>query len=169
MFNKFVRSLLFVSSFFPLEVVSFLLLFESRRCLAYAILVFGILGLGGAFFCLSQAQKISPLTIDVAHYRRRDDEAMSYIVTYLVPFLGFSFSGWQGVAAVGIFFATLAILYINSNMIHINPMLNLVGYHLYEITTASGKTCSLLTRKPLRKEPLSVIDLAEGIYLEKRR
>ena len=47
---------------------------------------------------------------------------------------------------------TLAILYVHSNMIHINPMLNLFGYHLYEITLVEGETYALLTGRRISRK-----------------
>jgi hypothetical protein len=62
----------------------------------------------------------------------------------------------------------IGMLYINSNMIHINPMLNLFGYHLYEVTLEDGDVHSLVTRRRVRyKETLTVIRLGDEILFEK--
>lgn len=54
-------------------------------------------------------------------------------------------------------------------MIHINPMLNLEGYHLYEVTLGDGAIHSLITRRKIKKgERLSVIKLGADILLEKK-
>ena len=86
--SALVRLLLFISSYFPLALVSFLLLFECYLYLATVILVVGAIGLIGTFFYLHQAQRLSSHTVAVDQVERRDGEAMSYIVTYLVPFSG---------------------------------------------------------------------------------
>jgi hypothetical protein len=94
---------------------------------------------------------------------------MSYIASYLIPFVALPFSGWQQGIALLILIVVLGIVYVNSNMIHINPMLNLLGYHLYEITVEDSKeTYSLITRRRMgRGETLHLIDIGEGIFLEK--
>jgi hypothetical protein len=94
---------------------------------------------------------------------------MSYIVTYIIPFLAVPFNGWEQGIALLIFFLVLCILYVNSNMVHINPMLNLAGYRLYEITLDDGAVHSLITRRRIvRGESLSVIKLGEDILMEKK-
>ena len=95
---------------------------------------------------------------------------MSYIVTYVIPFMAVPFSDWQQGMALSIFFVVLGILYVNSNMIHINPMLNLGRYHLYEVTLEDGGMHSLITHQRVaRGQSLSVIKIGEDILLEKRK
>jgi len=94
---------------------------------------------------------------------------MAYIVTYIIPFLVIPFHGWKEGIALTIFFVVLGILYVNSNMIHINPMLNLCGYHLYEITDEDGGVHSLLARRSIRhRETINAAKLGDEILLEKR-
>jgi hypothetical protein len=119
---------------------------------------------------LRYAQKIGAFKVKVAAVQRRDGDAMSYIVSYVIPFMSVPFSGWEQGVALSIFFVVLSILYVNSNMIHINPMLNLAGYHLYEVTLEDGGVHSLISnRRVARGQPLSVIKIGEDILLEKRK
>ncbi len=71
---------------------------------------------------------------------------MSYIVTYIIPFLSVAFSDWQQAVALAVFFIILGFLYVNSDMIHINPTLNFFLYRLYEVTLEDGSTYSLIAR-----------------------
>src|SRR5579885_2003308 len=165
-----VRILLFLSSYFPLALVFFVLLFGCHFRIAVGILATGTLGLSAMFVFFRSVQKLAPFTIRVKQIQRRDGEAMSYIVTYLIPFLAVPFSTWQEGVALSIFFAVLAVLYVHSNMIHINPMLNLSGYHLYEVTVEDGGVYTLITRRRVgRADSPSVVKLDEEILLEKNR
>jgi hypothetical protein len=93
---------------------------------------------------------------------------MAYIVTYIIPFLAIPFGGWKEGIALSIFFVVIGILNVNSNMIHINPMLNLSGYHLYEVTLENGDVHSLVTRRRIRhRETLTAVRLGDDILLEK--
>lgn len=93
---------------------------------------------------------------------------MSYVVSYIIPFLSTPFNGWQQGIALTMFFGMLGILYINSAMIHINPMLNLVGYHLYEAVLDDGITYSLIARKRVgRGQILSVVKIGDDILMAK--
>lgn len=161
-----VRLLLFLSSYFPLAMIFFVLFVQKNRSSALAVLVVGVLGLVGMLVYLWTATTLSPFPVKVQHLQRRDSEAMSYVVSYLVPFLSIPFSGWQQGVALSIFFLMLSILYINSGMIHINPMLNLLGYKIYEIEDAEGGTHAVVSRRRIsRGETLSVIKIDEDILL----
>jgi hypothetical protein len=168
--SPLIRFLLFLSSYFPLALIFFFLFFNHRPRLAASILSVGTLGLIGMAIYLRYAQKIGAFKVKVAAVQRRDGDAMSYIVSYVIPFMSVPFSGWEQGVALSIFFVVLSILYVNSNMIHINPMLNLAGYHLYEVTLEDGGVHSLISnRRVARGQPLSVIKIGEDILLEKRK
>jgi len=72
---------------------------------------------------------------------------MSYIVTYLVPFLDVKFTELDNVIGLGIIFLVLGILYVNLNMVYINPVLNLVGFHIFDTRTADDRPMVLITRR----------------------
>lgn len=94
---------------------------------------------------------------------------MSYIASYVIPFLAVPFNGLEQALSLIIFFIVLGVIYVNSNMIHINPMLNIIGYTLYDVTLESGSTHSLITRRHIvRGESLSVVKIGEDILMEKR-
>ncbi|HZU42958.1 MAG TPA: hypothetical protein VE994_09825 [Terriglobales bacterium] len=158
-----------MSSYFPLSLIFFVTLVHDHWRIAIAILVIGSLGLLWMLIYLQAAQRLGAIPITIVAFQRRDAEAMAYIVTYIIPFLVIPFHGWKEGIALAIFFVVLGILYVNSNMIHINPMLNLFGYHLYEITADDGGVHSLLARRTIRhKESLTVVKLGDDILLEKR-
>ena len=162
------RLLLFISSYFPLSLI-FFILFVAKHCwVSLSILLVGVIGLFGMVIYLQTANGIAPIQVKVVGVQRCDGEAISYIVSYVIPFLAIPFNGWQQGIALSIFFLVTGILYINSNMIHINPMLNLIGYHVYEITLEDSGVYSLIARRRIKRgEVLRIITLAEHIFLEK--
>ena len=162
------RLLLFLSSYFPLSLIFFVILVQEHRYVAIAILALGAGGLLWMLLYLRKAQSLGAVQVKIAGFQRRDTEAMAYIVTYIIPFLVIPFHGWKEGISLSIFFVVLGVLYVNSNMIHINPMLNLFGYHLYEITTEDGGVHSLLARRSIRhQETITVVKLGDDILLEK--
>lgn len=164
-----IRLLLFLSSYFPLTVIMFVLLLSKNAVLATSILTLGILGICGVGLYLLIVRRINPISIEVVQVRRRDGEAMSYIVTYLLPFLAVPFGNFEQAVSMGIFFLVLAVLYVNSDMIHINPMLNLLGFHVYEIELKNGEIHSIITRRRVRRgQTVSAVKAAEDIFLEIR-
>jgi len=79
----------------------------------------------------------------------RDADLAGYLVGYLLPFVGAVAVDWQDVLAFVLFFAFVGIIYVNSRMIYVNPLLAIAGYHLYEVqaTTdlAQKRDAGLLT------------------------
>lgn len=165
-----LRYLLFVSSYFPLALIFFLLFIEQQPIWAGIVLAIGLLGfIIMLVFFLQLAPRLAPIQEKVTSLQGRDGEAMGYIASYLIPFVAIPFGGWQQGVALLIFIGVLSIVYVNSNMIHINPMLNLVGYHLYEITIEHSESPHVLItrRRVVRGEILRLIDVGSGIFLEK--
>jgi len=162
------RVLLFLSSYLPLTIIFFVLYSDKQFWLGLSALSLGLIGFLGLLVLLRWERDFSPIQVKVHSVQRKDGEAMSYIVTYFIPFLAIPFSDWQQAVALSTFLIVLGILYINSNMIHINPMLNLMGYHIYELTLEDGDKRSLVTKRRIRQNAqLSVIVLGEEILMEK--
>jgi hypothetical protein len=165
--SVFTRLLLFLSSYFPLTVIFFVLFLTKNRTVAILVLTMGVVGLIGIALYLHTARRLNPTSVKVASLQRRDAEAMSYIVTYIIPFLAIPFQTLAEALSLGVFFFVLGVLYVNSNMIHINPTLNLSGYRLYEITLETGAVHSLITRRVVvRGDMVKVVKAGEGILLE---
>lgn len=118
---------------------------------------------------LRHASTLNAIKVKVKVHQRKDGEAMSYILTYLVPFVALPSDGWEKLVSLLVFFLVLALLYINSNMIHVNPMLNIFGYRIYELSMDDGAIHALITRRRvIRGSEIKVIEIDEDIYLEKK-
>ena len=127
----------------------------------------GVIGLIGIIVYLGFAHRLNTMKVKVESVLRRDGEAMSYIVTYLLPFIALPSGNAASCISLGVFLAVLVVLYMNSDMMHINPMLNLIGYHIYEITLQDGETRALISRRRARKgREANVIHMSDDIFLE---
>ena len=146
--SLFVRCLLFISSYFPLTVIFGILLWEKHLLLASIILLIGLSGLVILFlYFILIAPRRAKSHETITELDRHDGDVLSYVASYLVPFVSLDLTGAQ-LWAVIVFLAVLLIIYVNSNMIYINPMLNILGYHLYEVKIAQNETSFyLLTRQ----------------------
>ncbi len=166
----FVRWMLFVSSYFPLTVIFWILFITQQPLYAWIILGIGLVGLiGMLIYFFGIVAKMTPIQEKVTGRQIRDGDVMGYIASYLLPLVTFPLNGWQQIAILLVFLAVLGIVYINSDMIRINPMLNLLGYHLYEITVENGpESYSLITRRQVKRgETIRLVDVGRGIFWEK--
>lgn len=169
-----VRCVFFISSYFPLTLIFFVMLLNNKGIggLIAAICVLAV-GVGSIIFLYmtieSKRHKKTGFHRKAVEVRGRDGDVMSYIASYIVPFVTFSLDGWQSIFALVVFLLVLAILYVNSNMMYINPMLSLVGYHLYEVVLEQDETPHYLVARshPKRDRTLFLVKMSEGVFLEK--
>ncbi len=167
------RWMLFVSSYFPLAVIIAILFFQEQRILALSFL---FVGLAGLLFLLGyfyiKAHRLSYERHKILSRHARGGEVMGYIASYIFPFVTFPLSGWQQIVSLLIFIGILGVVYVNSeDMLRINPTLNLLGYHLYEVTIEGGKdSYALITRRTIDQgETLHMTLIGHGIFLESIR
>ncbi len=167
--NVPTRIMLFLSSYLPLSLIFFLLFLDNSVLLASFSLLAGISGLVWTLLYLKKANKLVPSREEVAEVSKRDSEVVGYIVGYLVPFVTVPFESLAQALALSVFVLVICFIYVNSNMIYLNPTLGLLGYRLYEVTLEGGGTHFLVTRsRVVRRQVLYVVKNGENILLEKR-
>jgi hypothetical protein len=164
------RIAMFLSSYAPL----FALLAYTNRHVRWAWVILGavaVLSLAGlAVVMLSKRDERGPRLL-VAHARPQDGDVLAYIATYLIPFLGLDLSKRDDVVVLCAFLVVLMLVYVNSNMLFVNPVLSLAGYHSFEIEDPEGHAYVLLARRP-DLDPGSVLRPAQVtryLRLEVRR
>jgi hypothetical protein len=143
---------------------------SDNRYLAGGLAIVAVFSVVVLFVFLRAARKLAADKIKVDSVLSRDGDAMSYIVTYLLPFLAVKLSDVTDVASLGIVLLVIAILYVNSNMIYTNPVLNIVGYHIFEIQDDEGKTTALICKRAYIRtgSEIDVISLGDYVLLEKK-
>ena len=172
MASKLTRGVLFLSSYFPLVLI-FCILQLGKWPLWAVALLFGVFGIGSLlgtwFYFWFMRHRGYVERKKVINFSKRDSEVMSYIASYLIPFVTFPLDTLQQLAAVFVFIVVLLTIYVRSNMIYINPVLNVVGYHLYEVEIEhSQQPHYFIARKPLeRNREVRFVRLSDDIYLEK--
>ncbi len=167
----FVRCMLFFSSYFPLMLIFSIFLWRTQRYWSIGLLTLGLLSLLITFLYMSRRQRKGGVSqAKITGVEKRDENVVSYIASYLIPFVTFPLDKPEQIAALVVFVVVLLILYINSNMIYINPMFNLVGYHLYEITIDSDQMSHyLIARQGIRpNKMLYFVEISNNVYLEKK-
>ncbi len=167
-----IRWMLFVSSYFPLALIFWILLIAQQPIWAWSVLSAGTVGVLITFLYIGKVlPSREPIQTTIATQKSRDSEVMGYVASYIVPFVTFPFTNWQQVIAMMVFLVVLCSLYVNSDMLCINPTLNFFRYRVYEITVEqSAETYALITRRKNRLkhgDTIRVVDVGRGIFLEK--
>ncbi len=65
---------------------------------------------------------------DISH------ETLNYILTYLIAFLSLDMNSPKMILSIILLLFIIGLIYINSNMLYVNPILQLLGYSIYELT-----------------------------------
>lgn len=141
------RTMLFLSSYAPLFTILAIRNWESRYA-AGALLLLTIGSVAWLLAFLRQASRLASLSIEIARATSRDGDIVSYIVSYLLPFLAIDFGRPADVLSLAVLLVVIALLYVHSNLIYVNPLLAALGYHLAEIEESNGKVSILLSRRP---------------------
>jgi hypothetical protein len=141
------RISLFLSSYAPLFA---LMAFQSRHStvdfwLLIAACVVGLVGLGIVMTALSRSS--DAVSIEIATIFPKDNEVVSYIATYLLPFLGVDLSDTDSAIVFWSFMLILCVVYINSSMIFVNPLLSILGYRTFDVVDLQGNRYAVLTRR----------------------
>lgn len=125
----------------------------------------------GLLIYLRKAQRLTPVPIAIKQVSTRSGETMSYLVSYLLPFLGVDLSQLNDAISMTILLVVIGIIYVNSHLIYINPVLNLFGFNLFEVETEEGKVCTLLSHHRYLKKgtQLGVVKLGNYVLMEKKR
>lgn len=124
---------LFLSSYAP----AFLILAVrsiDRSCLMFIGSV--VLGAGSSGFFLlfiQFAQQGSPHNATVVDVEPHDADLAAYVATYLLPFVVVFGASIQDVVALALFLFFIGVLWVNSGMLYLNPLLSLRGYHVYVV------------------------------------
>jgi hypothetical protein len=140
------RIALFFSSYAPLFA---LLAYRNRRStLAWGILAaITILSVLALIVVMNSKRGERGPRLQVRHSRPKDGDVLAYTATYLVPFLGLNLAKLDDVVTLCGFLLVLGIVYVNSDMLFVNPLLSLARYHSFWVTDQDGHEYSLITRR----------------------
>jgi len=167
MLSVFSRYVLFASSYSPLTLAFGILYLRSSRPTAVALFVLAAASVALLCAMLRVVGGMARQPLVVESSARKDSDTLSYLATYLIPFaLSPPKDAYEG-CALAVFVIVLGFLYVNSNMIYINPVLSAMGYHLYEVAPQNSKrTVILLTRTADDvPETVNVVEMSRRIYV----
>jgi len=113
--------------------------------------------------------RLEILKISIEEIKTADNETISFIIVYLLPLANGVTDNFNipVLIFVAIFFFFIVM---TTNSYHFNPLINLTGYHFYEIKIKGGITYILLSKKNVStsKSIKEVYQLTEYMILEKK-
>lgn len=97
-----------------------------------ALSLFGIFGLKIFLNNIKRRCQTSGRTVRILDIENKNNESISYLFTYIIPFVFQDLSKMSNVVPIAVLLTVTALIYINSSMILINPTIS-IRYTLYQI------------------------------------
>jgi hypothetical protein len=87
--------------------------------------------------------QVEPVGIKKA--TRLDKEALAFLVTYALPLIAQG-DDRTNLAALGVFVVVVGLVLVQLQILHVNPLLGMFGFHFYEIERADGDSALVVSR-----------------------
>jgi hypothetical protein len=173
--NQAFAFALFLSSYSPALLILAVRAFDHSWALFWVSLGVAIMSAGAFLLFIFVARKGGPFRARVEDVEPRDTELAAYVATYLLPFVLVFGASLQDLIALGLFLFVIGLLWVKSSMIYLNPLLALIGYHVYVASiTPIGATPDdtirrtfLLIRRPDlgRGDEIMVDRISRGVLI----
>ncbi|WP_242333159.1 hypothetical protein [Anaeromyxobacter sp. SG66] len=167
MLNRFAHALLVSTSLAPVALVYGLSFLPASPRAAVPWLV-GAAGLTAACILVLKVATARGERIQLPPTERRnvDKDVLAFLVSYALPLVAPSQGGAATFAFWG-FIALVAIVLYQSEMVHVNPLLGMLGYRFYEVPRERGDAALLIAKSGVRANRAStVIRLSDTLWLE---
>jgi len=170
MLRLFIKVFLFLSAYYPLEII---------LCLKYLhlqpiILLSVICGITLFIFLIFviiyyHIKKLTTKTIEIDNVKNLTGESLNYVIPYIFAFADLSIKKWIDIAIAIMVFLVILIIYINSNLLYINPIFTLFGFKVFEVSTKHSETFIIISQYTLRKnKTVTIRRFDEGIFFGTR-
>lgn len=165
MFRLWLRIALFLSSYSLLFVI---LIAQHWGEWVFLIALGVILVLVNSvlLFIFRRVRRKGDTFLKIKSVNNRGWENLGYIFTYAIPFLNTDISSPKEVIALTILVVVIGFFYVTTNMIHVNPTLNLFGYNVYTITTKEDQEIVVISKKSIKElRSTKAYEVAEGVFI----
>jgi len=135
----FTSVLIFLSAYFPL----FLILgakdfdFDVNKWLRHPIPILVLVTISGLsiplLYLIMYQMPRGNMRVTVKGVKDRSIDIINYTIPYMIGFFGVDLSKTADAIGVVVFLLILLMLMVNSKTVFLNPMLTMVGYHLYDV------------------------------------
>lgn len=128
-----------------------ILLFFGNFGLSVIMFIVSSISITSTLYLLNNLHKgsIDGVEVLVKDVKNLRGEAVSYIGTYIIPFLFQNYNSWTEVISLSILLFIIYKVYINSSMLLVNPFLAMM-YPIFEVVVVDSRsketTCMIITK-----------------------
>jgi hypothetical protein len=170
MTTRLARVIMFLSSYSPLGILIGILTFDQDTRAAISIIALSLLLFLFVPLYLRWMKQSGSSLYTIDERKSLDGDVLAYIATYLIPFITIPIKTIAEGIAVMFLMIVLCIIYTSSNMLYVNPVFSLFGYHIYEVSFNNNKgTYIVIARqRDLYNESVDLVPLVgASIFLAK--
>lgn len=104
----------------------------------------------------------------ITRIRNSGVEYLSYLATYIIPFIGLKFDTWNNILATSLLFIVIGFIYTKTDLLYANPTLALFGYYIFKATFEDGEERTVISKGKLKKNnSYKYKELGDDIYFIK--
>ncbi|MDU9377094.1 hypothetical protein McpSp1_17400 [Methanocorpusculaceae archaeon Sp1] len=169
---------MYLSAYLPL----FLLLMVLNEFQIFTILLFTISLVGvvlwGVMLYLRKQETSENFTVGSVENISKD--VVAYIIPYFISLLNYDLTKWKDLFVLLFLLVLLLIIYIRGNLLYVNPILLVLGYHIYRLhvykplsvnTDPKNRICQeiilMSSEKTRIKDDITIISLQGDLYMRK--
>lgn len=153
---------LFLSSYLPLFVI-FAVRFDRPEWLAWICAGFVVAGLLAVAAVLWALRRVPTTTVRIDSVRDAGAEAGGYLATYVLPFVLVTTPSVRDMLGFGIFMLILAVVYVRSDLIQVNPAIYLLLRRVVRVRTESEEQVFVIVRQRPRSGQVLPVRTFAGI------
>jgi hypothetical protein len=171
MLRSVVSTGLLASAFSPVLVVLAIVVHPLPEIWMNALLAVVLaLPLGLLPLVYRRAQGLGASRLRAAKVRRRDGDNLALLSSYILPLTVAFFAPdpARTPASVAVL-VLLALLYVRGGLQYLNPVLVIIGVHLYAVELDNGAEVFVLSRSPrlAQTDPIDAVQYSDNIYIER--
>lgn len=161
-----MRTLLFLSSYAVLFGLLALMLWASPA--AWVAIALALLGIGWLLALLRAGRRGSPDPYRVVAVKDMGGEVAGYVVGYLLPLLVHPEPNTRELIAYAVFLVVVGVIYVQSDLVHINPLLYVLGYRVFDVRLKGDVQRLLISRQsPVEGEVLTASHFTNALLIER--
>lgn len=116
---------------------------------------------------IGAVRQLPKMSFRAATVRTADAQVVAYLVTYLFPLLAVGTDGFSG-QVLGFVLVVIGAVIWTSHAYHFNPLLAIINYHFFEISTEGGMEYLLLSKRDIHSphDVTHIVRLGHYIVLD---
>jgi hypothetical protein len=158
---------LFISSYTPLLIIIILEYYQSYLKFSLIVLVIVIIVNGFLLGYLGGIVKgRSNRDFKVKTSENKTSDTLNYLLPYVIALVGLKLTSITDILILGILLAVVFVVYIHSNLLLMNPLLNALGFKFYNLEVDPKDKIIVISKKHLKADiTIKTKRISKGLYL----